>query len=102
MLADRPLVGGYLRYDSCLNSMLADRSAAMLKLGWAEDAREDCSRVLERVPRHAKALFRRAQAQLTLKACRAPTFVTVLTRGVGFRARDWPLNVKYRHVNSYS
>lgn len=27
----------------------------------------DCSRVLERVPNNAKALFRRAQAELALK-----------------------------------
>ncbi|CAL8463756.1 g3290 [Coccomyxa elongata] len=46
---------------------LLNRSAAMLKLGRAEEARKDCSRVLERVQRHAKALFRRAQAQLVLK-----------------------------------
>lgn len=41
----------------------------MLKLGDAEAAKVDCSRVLARVPNNAKALFRRAQAELTLKVC---------------------------------
>ncbi len=48
----------------------------MLKLNRAEEAREGCSQVLERVPRHAKALFRRAQAQLALKACPSLTHNT--------------------------
>lgn len=43
------------------------RAASQLKLGKAEDAKVDCSRVLERVPGHTKALFRRAQAELALK-----------------------------------
>ena len=41
----------------------------MLKLGDAEAAKVDCSRVLARVPNNAKALFRRAQAELALKVC---------------------------------
>lgn len=36
-------------------------------MGDAEAAKVDCSRVLERVPNNAKALFRRAQAELELK-----------------------------------
>ena len=38
-------------------------------MGDAEAAKVDCSRVLERVPNNAKALFRRAQAELELKVC---------------------------------
>ncbi|CAK0785606.1 hypothetical protein CVIRNUC_008817 [Coccomyxa viridis] len=46
---------------------LLNRAASMLKMGDAEAAKIDCSRVLERVPNSAKALFRRAQAELALK-----------------------------------
>jgi len=43
------------------------RAASKLKVGDADAAKVDCSRVLERVPNNAKALFRRAQAELALK-----------------------------------
>ncbi|CAL5224429.1 g7113 [Coccomyxa viridis] len=46
---------------------LLNRAASRLKMGDAEAAKVDCSRVLERVPSNAKALFRRAQAELELK-----------------------------------
>ena len=36
-------------------------------MGSPEAAQVDCSRVLERVPGHTKALFRRAQAEVALK-----------------------------------
>ena len=45
----------------------------MLKMGDAEAAKVDCSRVLERVPNSAKALFRRGQAELALKVRAIPT-----------------------------
>lgn len=51
-----------------------DRAASHLKVGRAEAAKEDCSRVLERIPRNAKALFRRAQAQLALKVSPPASF----------------------------
>lgn len=41
-------------------------------MGDAEAAKVDCSRVLERVPNNAKALFRRAQAELELKVGPTP------------------------------
>jgi hypothetical protein len=43
------------------------RAASSLRHGDAEAAALDCSRVLERMPRHSKALYRRAQAELALK-----------------------------------
>ena len=57
--------------DSCL--LASCRAASTLKLGDAEAAKIDCSRVLERVPNSAKALFRRAQAELALKVRALPT-----------------------------
>ncbi len=59
----------------CIDSHLLTscRAASMLKMGDAEAAKIDCSRVLERVPNSAKALFRRAQAELALKVRAVPT-----------------------------
>lgn len=47
---------------------LLNRAACSLKLGDAQVAVQDCSTVLDKQPHNAKALFRRGQARLALKA----------------------------------
>ncbi|KAK9836289.1 hypothetical protein WJX81_002323 [Elliptochloris bilobata] len=62
-----PSAGEIQRLGLAFISPLLNRAACLLRLGRAEKSAQDCSRVLERVPAHAKALFRRGQARLALK-----------------------------------
>ncbi|EIE27802.1 cyclophilin-type peptidyl-prolyl cis-trans isomerase [Coccomyxa subellipsoidea C-169] len=75
---------------------LLNRAAAQLRLGRAEDAKVDCSRVLERVPGHAKALFRRAQAELALKDYNAA--LTDLAHAAEISPEDKAVNLEIAKV----
>ena len=55
-----------IKSNECLRKCLNNRTQCFLKLGKAEEAAEDASKILLAVPDDSKALFRRSQAYFQL------------------------------------